>query len=123
MAQAGTSAACDVDIQLDLLTESCVDERKIVADVSTRFEATLKKSDKLKDDDASPVAKLIRNMANDEEARLSGARVRLNAAVDKLTAYSLAKLGSVPRAAAAHPAVAKDEDEAAEKLEKRRRSS
>ena len=119
MAQAGTSAAGAVDLQLDLLTESCVDEKKSVADASARFEAALGKSDKLKEDDATLVAKVIRDMASVEEARLNGARVRLNAAVDRLTAYSLAKLGSGPRAAAAHPAVAKDEDEAAEKLEKK----
>ena len=75
MAQAGTSAAGAVDLQLDLLTESCVDERKSVADASARFEAALKKSDKLKEDDATPVAKVIRDMASVEEARLNGARV------------------------------------------------
>ena len=119
MAQAGTSAAGAMDLQLNLLTESCVDERKSVADASARFEAALKKSDKLKEDDATLVAKVIRDMASVEEARLNGARVRLNAAVDRLTVYSLAKLGSAPRAAGTHPAVTKDEDEAAEKLEKK----
>ena len=99
MAQAGTSAAGAVDLQLNLLTESCVDEKKSVADASARFEAALGKSDKLKDDDATPVAKVVRDMASVEEARLNGARVRLNAAADRLTAYSLAKLGSTPRAA------------------------
>ncbi len=106
-------------MQLDLLTESCVDEKKSVADASARFEAALRKSDKLKDNDATPVAKVIRDMTNVEEARLNGARVRLNAAVDRLTAYSLAILGSVLRAATTHLAVTKDEDEVAEKLEKK----
>ncbi len=106
-------------MQLDLLSELFIDEKKAVVDATTRFEAALKKSDKLKEDDASPVAKVIRDMASVEEARLNGARVRLAAARDSLTDYSLAKLGSGPRATAA-PAVPKsDEDDAAEKQEKK----
>ena len=119
MAQAGTSAAGAMDLQLDLLSELFIDEKKAVVDATTRFEAALKKSDKLKDDDATPVAKVIRDLASVEEARLNGARARMAAARDSLTAYSLAKLGSGPKAAAA-PAVPKtDEDDAAEKQEKK----
>jgi hypothetical protein len=119
MSHAGTSAAGVGDMQLDLLSDLFVDEKRAVANATTRFEAALKKSDKLKEDDASPVAKVVRDMVSVEEARLNGARVRLAAARDSLTAYSLAKLGSRPRKAAV-PAVPKsDEEDVAEKQKKK----
>ncbi len=93
MAQARTSATGAVDMQLDLMSDLFVDEKRAVTDVSTRFEAALKKSDKLKVvSDMVSVAKVVRDMVSVEEARLNGARVRLVAARDSLTAYSLAKL-------------------------------
>ena len=58
-------------MQLDLLSELFVDEKKSVADATTRFEATLRKSDKLKDEDTSAAAKVVRDMVNVEETRLT----------------------------------------------------
>ena len=86
MSRAGTLAARASDMQLDLLTDLFVDEKKSVADATIRFEAALKKSDKLKDDDACPAAKVARDMVNVEETCLTGARVRLAAVRDSLTA-------------------------------------
>jgi hypothetical protein len=86
-----------------------------VADTTTRFEAALKKSDKLKEDDASPVAKVVRDIMSVQEARLNGARVRLATARDSLTAYSLAKLGFGPRATTVFAVPKSDEDDVAEK--------
>ncbi len=60
MSQARTSASAAADLHLDLLTELFADERRLVADASAMFAAALKKSDKLKDEDVSPVAKLPR---------------------------------------------------------------
>jgi hypothetical protein len=60
MDQARTSAIFDANTQMAFLTKLIVDERKSVIDVSARFEATLVKSDKLKDDDASTVARIVR---------------------------------------------------------------
>ncbi len=115
MSHAGVSAAGAADLQLDLLSDLFVDEKKAVADATIRFEAAVKKSDKLKEDDASPVAKVVRDMVSVEEARLNGARVRLAAARDSLTAYSLAKLGSRPRAATALVVPKSNEDDIVEK--------
>ncbi len=42
MAQAGTSAPGAVDMQLDFLSDIFVDEKRVVADDMTRFEAALK---------------------------------------------------------------------------------
>jgi hypothetical protein len=106
-------------MQLELLSELFADERKSVADASTRFEAALRKSDKLKEDDASAAAKVVRDMVNVEETRLAAARGRLAAARDSLTAYSLAKLGAGPQAATVLAVPKVDEDDAAEKQEKK----
>jgi len=57
VSNAGTLVAGVADMQLDLLLELFVDEKKSAADATIKFEAALKKSDKLKDDDASPAAK------------------------------------------------------------------
>ncbi len=64
MAQAGTSATGVVDTQLALLTYLIVDEMRTIADASARFEAALAKSDKLKNDDASHAAKIVRDWTN-----------------------------------------------------------
>ena len=106
-------------MQLDLLSELFDDEKKSVADATIRFEAALRKSDKLKDDDASPAAKVVIDMVNAEETCLNRARVRLAAARDGLAAYSLAKFGSGPRAVAIHAVPKADEDYVAEKHEKK----
>jgi hypothetical protein len=101
-------------MQLDLLSELGVDEKKSVVDATIRYEAALKKSDKLRGDDASPAVKGVRDMVNVEETRLIGARVRLAVARDSLTAYSLATLGYGPRAAAVSAVPKSDEDDIAE---------
>ena len=120
MAQAGTSVAGGADPQLDLLSESLADERKSVMDATIRFEAALAKSDKLKDDDFSPVAKLVRDRTNVEEARLNGSRARLATARDRLAACTIATRGVVATRATVVPAVlSPDEDEVAEKQEKK----
>ncbi len=119
MAHAGTSAAGAANMQLDLLSDLLVDEKRAVVDATTKFEAALKKSDEIKEDDTSPVAKVVRDMVSVEEAHLNGARVRLAAARDSLTAYSLAKLGSWPRATTVHSVPKSDEDDVAEKHEKK----
>ena len=119
MSNAGTSATGDANMQLDLLSELCVDEKKSVTYATIKFEAALRKSDKLKDKDASPAAKAVRDMVNVEETRLTRARVRLAAARDSLTAYSMAKLGFGPRAAAVQAVPKADEDDVAEKQEKK----
>ena len=106
---------CVADMQLELLSDSFVDEKKSMADATTVFEAALKKSDKLKEKEASRVAKVVRYMVNVEETRLNGARDRLAAARDNLTAYSLAKLGFGPRATAIPAVPMSDEDDVAEK--------
>ena len=117
MAQARTSATGSVDdTQLALLIQLIGDERKTFADASARFEvALLAKSDKLKDDDVTPAAKMVRGKTNVAEARLNGARVRLAAARESLTTYSVAKLGSTPRTAAVHAIPNSDDDEVTEK--------
>ncbi len=56
------------------MSDLFVDEKRIVADATTRFEAALKKSDKLKEDGASPVAKVVRDMVSVEVARASTER-------------------------------------------------
>ncbi len=58
-------------------------------------------------------------MVSVEEARLNGARVRLAVARDRLTAYSLAKLGTGPRATTVNAVSKSDEDDVAEKQEKK----
>ena len=73
MSHAGYSATGDAEMQLDLLSELFVDEKKSMANATTGFEASLKKSDKLKEDDASPAAMVVRDMVNFEETRLNGA--------------------------------------------------
>jgi hypothetical protein len=89
-------------------------------DATIRFEAALAKSDKLKDDDFSPVAKLVRDRTNVEEARLNGARARLATARDRLAACTIATRGVVATRATVVPAVlSPDEDEVAEKQEKK----
>jgi hypothetical protein len=54
-------------------------------------------------------------MVNVEESRLNGARVRLAAARVSLIAYSMAKLGFGPRAAAVLAVPKSDEYDIAEK--------
>jgi len=106
-------------MRLDLLSELCVDEKKSMVDATIRFEAALRKSAKLKDGDSSPAAKVVRDMVNVEETRLTRARVQLAAARDSLTAYPLPKLGSRPRAFAAQAVPKAGEDDVAEKQEKK----
>jgi len=117
MSNAGTSATGAADMQL--LSELFADERKSVADASTIFEATLRKSDELKYDDVSAAAKVVRDMVNVKETRLVVTRVRLAAARDSLTAYSLAKLGAGPRGDAVQAVPKADEDDVAEKHKKK----
>ena len=119
MSNAGTSATGIADMQLEPPSELFADERKSVADASTKFEATLRKSDKLKDDDVSAAAKVARDMVNVEETRLAATRARLAAARDSLAAYSLAKLGAKPRSATVQAVPKADEDHVAEKQEKK----
>jgi hypothetical protein len=119
MAHAGTLAAGAADMQLDLLSDLFIDEKRAVADAMTMIEAALRKSDKLMEDDASPVAKVVRDMVSVEEACLDGARVRLAAARDRLTAYTLAKLGSGPRATIVHAVPNSDVAEKQEKNDKK----
>jgi hypothetical protein len=119
MDQAGSFVAGAANTELALLTDIIVDERKAVADASTNFEATLAKSDSLRDDDASSVARIVRDRTNVEEARLNGARARLAAARDNLATFSVAILGSSPRTAAGHATPKADEEEAEKKREKK----
>jgi len=119
MSGARTSAAGAADMQLELMSELFADERKSVADASTWFEAALRKSDKLKEDDVSTAAKVVRDMVNVEETRLAATGVRLVAARDSLTAYSLAKLGDGPRSTTIQAVPKADEDDVAEKQEKK----
>jgi hypothetical protein len=119
MAQARTSTIGDADTLLALLTKLIGDERNPVAYASVRFEIDLAKSDKLKDDDVSLVAKMVRDKTNVDEARLNEARVQLAAARDSLATYSVAKLGSAPRTAVVLAISKSDDDEVAGKYEKK----
>ena len=58
-------------------------------------------------------------MVNVEETRLAATRVRLAAARDNLTAYCLAKLGVWPRLATVQAVPNADENDVAEKQEKK----
>jgi hypothetical protein len=101
------------------LVELIVDERKTVVDASVRFEVALAKSGKLKDDDVTHSAKIVRDKTKVDEARLNRARVRLSAARDSLATYSGAKFGSAPRTAAVLAIPKSDDEEVAETQEKK----
>ena len=119
MAQRAAGAAGVVDPQEVVLIDGVSDERVAVASATARFEAALVKSDKLLDDDASAVAKRIREASTVEEARLNGARARLQAARDALSAYGVARFGAAANQAATTPVDLIDIEDAVEKKQLR----
>ena len=76
------------------------------------------KSDKIKDDDASPVARVVKENTVVEEARLKLARARLSAARGSMTTYSIAIIGASPRTIVG-PVIKLDKDEAGERRERK----
>ena len=71
------------------------------------------------DEDSSARAKRIREKALAEEARLTAARVRLQAASAELAAYGGAIHGAVPPAVAGSSSVKVDDEDAADKKAQR----
>jgi hypothetical protein len=112
-------ASSVANTQLALLREIIVDERKAVADASARFEAALVKSDNLRDDGASLAARIVKDKTSVKEALLNGARARLFNARDSLAIFSVAFLGSSPRAIVGHAIPKMNEDEVEEIREKK----
>jgi hypothetical protein len=95
------------------------DERVVVAFANARFEAAIARSDVLLDDDSSAAAERIRDKVLAEEARLTAARVGLQAARAKLAAYGVAIHGATPFATAGSPSVKADDEDAADEKAQR----
>jgi hypothetical protein len=115
MAQAAAGPAGPVDPRDVALIGGVSDERVAVASANARFEAAIAKSDLLADDDSSAGAKRTSDKALAEEARLTSARVRLQAAKAELAAYGVAIHGAGPPAIGGSPSVKVDDKDAADK--------
>ncbi len=99
MSNGASSGSGDADPQEVLLVEMINDERVSVAAAEAQFAAALDKSDKLAGDNSSDGAARTRDRASVEEARLNGARQRLDAAKEHLRAFSVSKFGTPPKSA------------------------
>jgi hypothetical protein len=119
MVQVGAGAAGLVDPCEVALIDGVSDERVIVAFANARFEAADAKSDLLLDDDSSAGAKKTKEKALAEEARLTTARARLQAARAEWVAYGVAIHGAVPFAFAGRPSVKVDDEDATDKKAQR----
>ncbi len=96
MAQQGASGSGQaVDPQEVLLLDLASDALSVVAEAKARFDGAMAKSDALDDADISKVAGIVMDRAKVEEARLIGARARLEQASANLSAISVARFGAV----------------------------
>ncbi len=98
MASNAVEAAGVADPQVVALIEGINDERVAVAAATSRFDAATAKSDTLADDDNTVGAKMAKEAAMDEDARLQVASSRLENARETLAKYGSVKIIG-PRAA------------------------
>jgi hypothetical protein len=119
MTQATTGPSGPVDPREVALIDGTCDERVVVASSNVRFEASIVRSDVLLDDDSSAATKRIKDKVLAEEARLTVARVKLQAARAELAAYGVAIPGALPSTAARCPSVKVDNEDAADKKAQR----
>ncbi len=118
MAQAAAGPLGPVDPREVALIDGVSDERVAVASANARFEAAIARSDVLLDDDFSVAAKRIREKVLAEEARLTAARIRLQAAGAELAAYGVAIHGAMPPASGSSSVKVDDEDAADKKAQR-----
>ncbi len=119
MAQAAAGPAGPVDPRKVAFIDGVSDERLAVASANARFDAAIANCGLPADDDSSAGAKMTKDKALAEEARLTSARVKLQVDRAKLATYGVAIHGASPSAIGGSPSVKVDDEDAADKKAQR----